>query len=256
MNSKNNQEQDTTAAVDCSKIDAAAPPCSLHDIGLHEQITGIRKIDRKDGESQSDVPSQSELSTYPIDKLAAHLENVQHAAISIFVFNKQKLLLQKRAATKYHSAGLWANTVCSHPRWTENAAECATRRLKDELGWTTALYSGEKIEYHARVGPLFENELVQCFYGLIPEQYAQRSDLFSLTSVFNQKEVCDLKWMTLEEIDLEIKENPRIYSKWFKIYMSKHRDKLEQMLNLSRGIDPAMPGLSQLETTTKYESTV
>ena len=48
-------------------------------------------------------------------KIDAHLQPLLHRAFSILVFDsQQRLLLQKRANDKYHSAGLWSNTCCSH----------------------------------------------------------------------------------------------------------------------------------------------
>ena len=52
-----------------------------------------------------------------MEKLEAHQKGVLHRAFSIFLFNKQgELLIQRRSLIKYHSAGLWTNTCCSHPR--------------------------------------------------------------------------------------------------------------------------------------------
>ena len=89
-------------------LDIAAPDSTLQDVGLHEQITAI-------GDQDGDLRD----NYYAIDKLEAHVSNVRHVAVSIFVFKDNRLLLQRRAKTKYHSAGLWANTVCSHPRWND-----------------------------------------------------------------------------------------------------------------------------------------
>ena len=44
------------------------------------------------------------------EKIAAHEKALLHRAFSVFVFNRKgELLLQKRAATKYHCGGLWTN---------------------------------------------------------------------------------------------------------------------------------------------------
>ena len=44
------------------------------------------------------------------DKLEVHEQGLLHRAFSVFVFNSDgEMLLQKRAATKYHSPGLWTN---------------------------------------------------------------------------------------------------------------------------------------------------
>ena len=48
----------------------------------------------------------------------------------------ERTLLQRRAESKYHTPGLWANACCTHPHWGEAAADCAVRRLREELGVT------------------------------------------------------------------------------------------------------------------------
>jgi len=58
-----------------------------------------------------------------------------HLAFSVFVFSPSgDLLLQRRALSKYHFPGVWANTCCSHPGPGENIVESAERRLAEELG--------------------------------------------------------------------------------------------------------------------------
>ena len=78
--------------------------------------------------------------TGTMEKQEAHIKGVLHRAFSIFVFNsKKELLLQRRAKTKYHSAGLWTNTCCSHPRPKESTKDAANRRLKEEMGMSCNL---------------------------------------------------------------------------------------------------------------------
>ena len=68
------------------------------------------------------------------EKLEAHQKGLLHRAFSIFLFNStNELLVQKRAATKYHSANLWSNTCCSHPAPGETIQEAAVRRLNEEM---------------------------------------------------------------------------------------------------------------------------
>ena len=61
------------------------------------------------------------------EKMEAHQKGLLHRAFSIFVFNSRgEMLMQQRAAGKYHSGGLWTNACCSHPQSgekTEVAAE-------------------------------------------------------------------------------------------------------------------------------------
>ena len=160
---------------------------------------------------------------YPIGKLEAHQRNIPHKAISIFIYDQHHLLLQKRADNKYHSGGLWTNSVCSHPRWNESSADCAHRRLDEELGWTTELRHFGQIDYAAQVGQLFENEQVQCFHGTLP----RHTD----TTNFNRSEVSALRWMPIPEILEQIENQPHLYTEWFKIYMSSHRSMIESLIN-------------------------
>ena len=77
----------------------------------------------------------------PVGKLEVHQRGLRHMAVSVFVLDGHAVLIQQRAAGKYHTPGLWANTCCTHPRWGEEPAACAVRRLREELG-ITGLYPG------------------------------------------------------------------------------------------------------------------
>ena len=69
------------------------------------------------------------------DKLDAHKKGLLHRAFSIFIFNdNNQILLQKRSDVKYHSAGLWSNTCCSHPYNDKPLVEYANTRLIQEMG--------------------------------------------------------------------------------------------------------------------------
>lgn len=158
-------------------------------------------------------------SYFPIEKLDAHRVSQKHLAISAFVFKGDELLLQRRADAKYHSGGLWANTCCSHPRWGESPADCAERRLGEELGWSVPLREFAVIEYAADVGQLYENERVHCFCASI--------DTNPPLNRFNPDEVQDLCWRTLSDLARQIAARPDAYSEWIKIYVLRHRDKLD-----------------------------
>ena len=104
-------------------------------------------------------------SLVPIEKLQVHKLGLKHPAVSVFVKQKDNILLQQRASIKYHSPELWANTVCTHPHWGENPEICANRRLSEELGIgkLDLQFRGE-LEYRAEVGNgLIEHEVVRIF---------------------------------------------------------------------------------------------
>lgn len=70
------------------------------------------------------------------EKLAAHrAPGLPHRAFSVFLFDGAgRLLLQRRAAGKYHSPGVWSNSCCGHPLPGEPPAVAAARRVREELG--------------------------------------------------------------------------------------------------------------------------
>lgn len=158
---------------------------------------------------------------FPVEKLQAHRRNIRHLAISVFVFSPRGLLLQRRAASKYHSGGLWANTCCSHPRWRETPESCAGRRLQEELEMRPDLGFFGVLEYSAPVGDLFENEIVHCYAGVLDSNApAPQPD---------PREVEALRWMALADIEAAMARAPQDFAPWFRIYMREHPALLRRM---------------------------
>lgn len=141
-------------------------------------------------------------------KLKAHLEGELHRAFSVFIFNSSgALLLQQRALDKYHSAGKWTNTCCSHPRPGELTADAAKRRLKEEMGMECELRPVFSFAYRAEV----ENELVENEYDHV---YFGSSDTLPIP---NPVEVADFKYISMEELELDLQNNKDVYTEWLKI---------------------------------------
>jgi len=101
-----------------------------------------------------------------MEKMQAHEEALLHRAISIFIFNDQdELLLQKRAAVKYHSPLLWTNTCCSHPRPGEILIDAANRRLREEMNMACNLTYEFSFTYKAVLDKgLTEHEFDHVFF--------------------------------------------------------------------------------------------
>ena len=72
-----------------------------------------------------------------LGKEETHRQGLLHRAFSVFLYDGERMLLQRRADGKYHSAGLWTNACCSHPRAGETLDEAEHRRMKLELGMDT-----------------------------------------------------------------------------------------------------------------------
>ena len=141
-------------------------------------------------------------------KLEAHQKGILHRAFSIFLFNsKNQILLQKRSLIKYHSAGLWTNTCCSHPRDGEDIIDAGKRRLYEEMGIKTELKKEFEFTYKEVLGNgLTEHEFDHVLIGN-----------FNGNPILNKDEVEDWKWMSLEEIEKDINENKEDYTVWFVI---------------------------------------
>ena len=92
-------------------------------------------------------------------KLEAHQKAVLHRAFSVFILNdKNEIMLQQRAAHKYHSPLLWTNTCCSHQRAGETNIQAGQRRLMEEMGFEVALRELFHFIYKAP----FDNGLTGC----------------------------------------------------------------------------------------------
>lgn len=152
-----------------------------------------------------------------MEKQQAHINGLLHRAFSVFLFNeKGEMLLQKRASEKYHSPGQWTNAVCSHPRNGETYLESANRRLKEELGIATELSEKFHFIYKADVGGnLWEHELDHVFTGNFDGEFH-----------LNKEEVSEIRYISMENLDKEITENPEHFTEWFKIILKEYKEHL------------------------------
>lgn len=143
-----------------------------------------------------------------IEKLQAHKLGVLHRAFSVFIFNKKgELLLQQRANGKYHSAGLWSNTCCSHPQYKEEMSAAIERRLHQELNMEVPVEFQFKFTYKAPLEKgLWEHEIDHVYFG--------RSGRHPLP---NPEEVQDWKYITMERLERELNNWPERYSQWLAI---------------------------------------
>lgn len=147
-----------------------------------------------------------------MEKQKAHELGVLHRAFSIFLFNqKGEMLLQQRAASKYHSPLLWTNACCSHPRLNESYADAANRRLKEELGITCQIEEVLHFIYKAEVGEgLTEHELDRVFVGHYDDEFK-----------LNPDEVAEIKYIKMETLRQDIQNNPEQYTTWFRIIFDR-----------------------------------
>jgi isopentenyl-diphosphate Delta-isomerase len=142
-----------------------------------------------------------------MEKMEAHRKALLHRAISVFIINsKGEWMLQKRAADKYHSSGLWTNTCCTHPAPGETDMESANRRLDEEMGLKCELKKLFSFIYKEKLdNELTEHEYDHVFLGISDSN-----------PVINTDEVVEWKCISFEDLHDDIMLNPENYTYWFK----------------------------------------
>jgi isopentenyl-diphosphate delta-isomerase len=141
------------------------------------------------------------------EKVAAHQHPGHlHRAFSVFLFDQHnRLLLQRRALTKYHSPGVWSNSCCGHPYPGESPFVAAARRTVAELGVSPAeLREAGTVRYSHpdAITGLVESEYNHLFVGLVRQSLRPDPD-----------EVSDTAFVTPDELRALQGSHP--FSAWF-----------------------------------------
>ncbi len=139
-------------------------------------------------------------------KLPVHEKGQLHRAFSLFLFDGNRVLIQKRASGKYHCAGLWANTCCSHPGAGQSLEQAVIERLGEECGITgVAVHEAGSFVYRA----VFDNGLTEYEYDhvFVGEYNGEVNP--------NPEEIEELKYVDMEELKKDMLECPGKYAPWF-----------------------------------------
>ena len=164
-----------------------------------------------------------------MEKMEAHRKAQLHRAFSVFIFNQRgEMLLQQRSKQKYHSAGLWTNACCSHPRPGEDVKAAAVRRLHEELGFTTPLKKIFDFIYRAS----FENGLTEFEFDHV---FVGNYEGLILP---DKNEVSDYCFKSLEEIRTSLLSHPAKYTHWFHIAFPK----VEKWIRENAGLAYSLTG--------------
>ena len=155
-----------------------------------------------------------------MNKMEAHEKGILHRAFSVFIFDSDgRWLLQQRAHSKYHSAGLWSNTCCSHPRKDEEIVDAAIRRLKEEMGLYCQLRHQFHFSYRCQLpNGLIENELDHVLLGY--------SDS---VPTCNEKEASDFKYFTTEDLEAALRSQPESFSVWFRLSFHQVKNRFSEL---------------------------
>lgn len=156
------------------------------------------------------VVNEQDVEIGTMEKIQAHREGVLHRAFSVLLFNAAgELLIHKRAKGKYHSAGLWTNTCCSHPHPGEDIRIAAKRRLKEEMGIELQPEFAYSFIYRAALSPeMTEHELDHVFTGT-----------FNGVPVPDSAEIESWKFIDLHTLKEDVRENPDRYTAWFRLIL-------------------------------------
>jgi isopentenyl-diphosphate delta-isomerase len=165
--------------------------------------------------------------TGTMEKMLAHRQGLLHRAFSVFIFNsKGQLLLQQRALEKYHSGGVWTNTCCGHPRHGEVTTAAANRRLGEEMGMDCKLQHQFSFIYRAELdSDLTEHEFDHVFFGTtdaLPE--------------LNKDEVMACRYITMNELAKQLKEQPQLFSAWLNICFERVSEHYAQFLTIQNEV--------------------
>ena len=139
-----------------------------------------------------------------IEKMEAHRSGILHRAFSVFLFAPDgRWLLQQRALSKYHSAGLWSNACCGHPLAGEYIGDAARNRLRFEMGLSCEMEEVFSFVYRADLDKgMTEHEYDHVFFGVTGN-----------TPQPNPSEVAAWRFFT----PMEIQEGNWNFTAWFKL---------------------------------------
>jgi len=142
------------------------------------------------------------------EKSKTHQDGLLHRALSVFIFNSAgDSLLQKRAAKKYHSGGMWSNACCSHPAPGESITAAAHRRLKEEMGFDCEIEELFSFIYRVELnGGLIEHELDHVMVGMFDGEPTPNAD-----------EIEDWEWVRSDELSDRMVAHPDKYTYWFRL---------------------------------------
>lgn len=152
------------------------------------------------------------------DKMKVHVEGLLHRAFSVFIFNnKGQMLIQQRAHSKYHSAGLWTNACCSHLRINESMEQSVKLRMIEELGF----YCNVNFKFKFTYKTMFDNNLTE------HETDYVYCGIWNKTPKFNKNEIENVRWVNFNYLLSEINTEPQKFTYWFKYIMLNFSNQLK-----------------------------
>ncbi|WP_264028956.1 isopentenyl-diphosphate Delta-isomerase [Cellulosimicrobium sp. SH8] len=146
--------------------------------------------------------------TGTFERAAVHTtETPLHLAFSCYVLDDAgRLLLTRRALAKRTWPGVWTNSFCGHPRWTETTEESIVRHARHELGLEIASLEVAVPGFRYRAvdaSGVVENEICPV--------YAARA---AGTVEPNPDEVMETAWADPRDVARAVGATPWAFSPW------------------------------------------
>lgn len=142
----------------------------------------------------------------------AHNKIKLHSSVSVLILNsKDEILLQKINSVKINDGGLWAGTCKTHQYKGEKLINAAKRKLKNNLNINTKIKKLFTLKYKLQTNEkIIEHELNHVYIGK-----------YNFDPEINTKEIEDYKWISINELKRDVKENPKKYVWWFKLILNQ-----------------------------------
>ncbi|WP_265522422.1 isopentenyl-diphosphate Delta-isomerase [Oerskovia flava] len=146
-------------------------------------------------------------------------ETPLHLAFSCYVLDDAgRLLLTRRALAKRTWPGVWTNSFCGHPRWTESTEESITRHAAHELGFAVTDLEVAVAGFRYRAvdaSGVVENEICPVYMARAVGEVAPNPD-----------EVMEHAWAEPAAVVRAVEATPWAFSPWMVLQISALGDAL------------------------------
>lgn len=160
-----------------------------------------------ESEEMFDVVDEHNRVIDALPRSEVHRRGLRHRAVHVFVFRSDgRMLIHLRTDSKVEFPSVWTSSASGHVSSGEVADECAPRELLEELG------------IHCKL--TYCLEVAAC-----PETCMEFTRLYATVSDEtirpDPKEIADVRWLTVAEIQDELRVAPNLFSPAF--YLLFHR---------------------------------
>ncbi|GIL78257.1 hypothetical protein Vretimale_7634 [Volvox reticuliferus] len=146
-----------------------------------------------------------------------HAHGIWHRAVYAYLFNALgQLLIQRRSLNKKVAPGQWDLSVAEHLSPGETFRDGVVRGLAEELG--VELSPQQLVALQGPLTPMHQRRLLIPEKGIKDFEFieAYRLDGYEGPISFNEQEVIDCKWVSLEELQEEMSDRPDDFTIWFR----------------------------------------